>query len=162
LRRADGIARGPGREEVSAGPLAAWQGGRRLGGERVTASGATRWVQLAAGVLGMVAVANFQYSWTLFVDPLQARHNWSRVEILDALNVFFILAQTWLVPFEGYLADRFGPRRLVLLGGALAALAWVLISATSSLPVLYAAQVLAGCGSGIVYAISIGNALKWF
>src|SRR5205085_10182343 len=65
-------------------------------------------------------------------------------------------------PLEAYLADRFGPRRLFLLGGVLAALAWVICSFTASLPVLYAAQVCAGCGSGIVYSISIGNALKWF
>src|SRR5262245_15933013 len=110
----------------------------------------------------MVAVANFQYSWTLFVLPLQERHPWKREEFLAALNIFFTLAQTWLVPFEGYLADRFGARRLVVVGGVLAGLAWVVLSATSSLSVVYAAQVVAGCGSGIVYAISIGNALKWF
>jgi OFA family oxalate/formate antiporter-like MFS transporter len=121
-----------------------------------------RWVQLTAGILGMVAVANFQYSWTLFVRPLQNEHGWSRVEILDALNIFFILAQTWLVPFEGYLADRFGPRLLLLFGGTAAALAWAINAATSSLTILYAAQILSGCGSGIVYAISMGNALKWF
>jgi OFA family oxalate/formate antiporter-like MFS transporter len=121
-----------------------------------------RWVQLTAGIIGMVAVANFQYSWTLFVQPLQDRHGWSRVEILDALSIFFTLAQTWLVPFEGYLADRFGPRLLLLFGGTAAALAWGINSATSSLTVLYVAQIVSGCGSGIVYAISIGNALKWF
>src|SRR5436190_13847637 len=121
-----------------------------------------RWVQLAAGIVGMVAVANFQYAWTLFVEPLQARHPWSREAVLDALNLFFISAQTWLVPLEGYLAERFGPRRLLLAGGALAALAWVVIADTSSLVLLYAAQILCGCGSGMVYGISMGSALKWF
>jgi OFA family oxalate/formate antiporter-like MFS transporter len=121
-----------------------------------------RWVQLTAGIVGMVAVANFQYAFTLFVEPLQARHGWSREAVLDALNLFFIPAQTWLVPLEGYLAERFGPRRLLLTGGALAAVAWVLNASTSSLGVLYAAQVLSGCGSGIVYSISMGSALKWF
>ncbi|MBI1914657.1 MAG: oxalate/formate MFS antiporter [Planctomycetes bacterium] len=121
-----------------------------------------RWVQLTAGILGMVAVANFQYAWTLFEKPLERRHGWTRVEILDALNVYFVLAQTWLVPLEGYLAERFGPRRLLVLGGALAALAWAINANASSLGVLYAAQVLSGCGSGIVYSISMGNALKWF
>lgn len=121
-----------------------------------------RWLQLTAGILGMVAVANYQYAWTLFVLPLQERHGWSRVAILDALNLFFILAQTWLVPLEGYLADRFGPRRLMLAGGSLAGVAWAINAQTDSLPVLYAAQVLSGIGSGIVYSISMGGALKWF
>src|SRR5262245_29240235 len=121
-----------------------------------------RWVQLVAGITGMVAVANFQYSWTLFVQPLQDRHGWQEVDIQYALYLFFVPAQTWLVPLEGYLAERFGPRKLLIGGGVLAGLGWTMNAATSSLALLYAAQVLAGCGSGIVYSISMGNALKWF
>src|SRR5947208_2773356 len=121
-----------------------------------------RWVQLIAGITGMVAVANFQYSWTLFVLPLQERHGWEEVDIQYALYLFFIPAQTWLVPVEGYLAERFGPRKLLISGGILAALGWCINAQTSSLSVLYVAQVLAGCGSGIVYSISMGSALKWF
>ncbi len=120
-----------------------------------------RWVQLSAGILGMVAVANFQYSWTFFVLPLRARHGWSKEQIQVAFTLF-VLAQTWLVPVEAYLADRFGPSRLVVFGGALAALAWVINSVASSLGVLYFAQILSGCGSGMVYGISMGSALKWF
>src|SRR5262245_5398935 len=121
-----------------------------------------RWVQLVAGITGMVAVANYQYSWTLFVLPLQSRHGWEREEIQYALYLFFIPAQTWLVPLEGYLAERFGPRKLLVSGGALASLGWIINAGASSLPIIYAAQVLAGCGSGIVYSISMGSALKWF
>ena len=121
-----------------------------------------RWVQLVAGITGMVAVANFQYSWTLFVLPLQDRHGWEEVDIQYALYLFFIPAQTWLVPLEGYLAERFGPRKLLISGGILASLGWIINARSSSLGILYAAQVLAGCGSGIVYSISMGNALKWF
>jgi MFS transporter, OFA family, oxalate/formate antiporter len=121
-----------------------------------------RWVQLAAGITGMVAVASFQYSWTQFVGPLQDRHGWEVVDIQRALYLFFIPAQTWLVPLEGYLAERFGPRKVLISGGVLASLGWAINAGTSSLTILYAAQVLAGCGSGIVYSISVGNALKWF
>lgn len=121
-----------------------------------------RWVQLTAGILGMIAVANFQYAWTLFVGPLMREHGWSRVAVLDALAIYFILAQTWLVPFEGYMAEHFGPRRLLVAGGFLAALAWVINAYAPSLLVLNAAQVLSGCASGIVYSISMGSALKWF
>jgi OFA family oxalate/formate antiporter-like MFS transporter len=121
-----------------------------------------RWVQLTAGIIGMIAVANFQYSWTLFVGPLHRKHGWSEESIKNALYLFFISAQTWLVPLEGYLADRFGPRRLLLTGGVLAGLAWVVNAYTDSLAVLYASQVVAGCGSGIVYGLSMGSAVKWF
>jgi OFA family oxalate/formate antiporter-like MFS transporter len=120
-----------------------------------------RWFQLSAGILGMIAVANFQYAWTLFEIPLEQRHGWGKVALGDAFTIF-LLAQTWLVPLEGYLADRFGPRRLLVCGGALAALAWVILAHTESLTVLYAVQILSGCGAGIVYGISMGSALKWF
>src|SRR3954451_24239147 len=121
-----------------------------------------RWVQLVAGIIGMVAVANFQYSWTLFVLPLQERHGWEEVEIQYALYLFFVPAQTWLVPLEGYLAERFGPRKLLVSGGALAGLAWCINAGGASLSALYAAQALSDCGSGIVYRVSVGNSLKWF
>ena len=120
------------------------------------------WVQLAAGILGMIAVANFQYAWTVFVRPIEAKRGWSRESILDALNLYFVVSQTWLVPLEGYLAERFGPRRLMFLGGILAGSAWVINAYAPSLAVLNAAQVMSGVGSGIVYSISVGNALKWF
>src|SRR5215467_6154551 len=121
-----------------------------------------RWVQLVAGIVGMIAVANYQYSWTLFVLPLQDRNGWSEVDIQHALYLFFVPAQTWLVPLEGYLAERFGPRKLLISGGILAGLGWIISAETSSLGVLYLAQALSGCGSGIVYSISMGSALKWF
>jgi OFA family oxalate/formate antiporter-like MFS transporter len=120
-----------------------------------------RWVQLTAGIVGMVAVANFQYGWTFFVPPLHETHGWNEGAIQIAFTLF-VLAETWLVPVEAYLADRFGPRRLLVAGGALAALAWCLNAAADSLPLLYAAQLLGGCGAGMVYGISIGCALKWF
>src|SRR5437879_10626835 len=111
-----------------------------------------RWVQLAAGITGMVAVANFQYSWTLFVLPLQDRHGWKETDIQYALYLFFVPAQTWLVPLEAHLAERFGLRKLLISGGALAALGWIITAGASSLGALYAAQVLADCGSGLVYS----------
>ncbi len=120
-----------------------------------------RWVQLAAGIVAMVAVANFQYGWTLFVEPIHAKYHWDKAAIQVAITLF-LLAETWLVPVEAYLADRFGPRRMIFLGGALAGLAWSLNSVADSLPLLYAAQVIGGCGAGMVYGISIGCALKWF
>jgi OFA family oxalate/formate antiporter-like MFS transporter len=121
-----------------------------------------RWVQLVAGITGMIAVASFQYSWTQFVIPLRDRHGWEKAEIQNALYLFFIPAQTWLVPLQGYLAERFGPRKLLISGGVLASLGWIINACTSSLAILYGAQVLAGCGSGIVYSVSMGSALKWF
>src|SRR2546427_10419313 len=84
---------------------------------RRTTSGA-RWIQLAVGIVGMVAIANLQYGWTLFVNPIDSKFHWGRGAIQIAFTVF-VLAETWLVPLEGYLVDRFGPRALVAICGGL-------------------------------------------
>jgi len=120
-----------------------------------------RWLQLFVGVLCMTMVANLQYGWTLFVDPLQARFGWDLSAIQVAFTIF-VVAETWLVPLEGYFEDLFGPKPLVLFGGLLVGAAWVINAKLTSLPVLYLAQAIGGIGAGAVYGTCVGNALKWF
>jgi OFA family oxalate/formate antiporter-like MFS transporter len=122
---------------------------------------ANPWVQLLVGVICMAAVANLQYGWNLFVNPIEAKYHWGRAAIQVAFTLFVTL-ETWLIPVEGYMVDRFGPRGVVMIGGILVALAWVLNSVASSLPLLYFAAALGGIGTGCVYGTCVGNALKWF
>ncbi len=121
----------------------------------------SRWLQLALGVLCMIMVANLQYGWTLFVSPLQSRFGWDRAAIQVAFSIF-VLAETWLVPVEGMLVDRIGPRPVVMAGGLLVGTSWILNSFADTLPMLYLAQVIGGIGAGAVYGTCVGNALKWF
>jgi OFA family oxalate/formate antiporter-like MFS transporter len=120
-----------------------------------------RWLQLVIGVICMTMVANLQYGWTLFVGPLHTAFGWDRSAIQVAFTIF-VLAETWLVPVEGYLVDLFGPKPLVLFGGLLVGVAWVMNSTVSTLPMLYLAQAIGGVGAGAVYGTCVGNALKWF
>ena len=122
---------------------------------------ANPWVQLIIGVICMAAVANLQYGWTLFVNPIDAKYHWGRASIQVAFTLF-VLIETWLIPVEGYLVDRFGPRWVVLAGALLVGSAWVLNSVASSLPMLYFGAALGGIGTGCVYGTCVGNALKWF
>jgi OFA family oxalate/formate antiporter-like MFS transporter len=122
---------------------------------------ANPWLQLIIGVICMAAVANLQYGWTLFVNPIEAKNHWGRGAIQIAFSLF-VLLETWLIPIEGYLVDRFGPRWVVLSGGILVGAAWALNSVAGSLPVLYFAAALGGIGTGCVYGTCVGNALKWF
>jgi MFS transporter, OFA family, oxalate/formate antiporter len=117
--------------------------------------------QLIIGIVCMVMIANLQYGWNLFVNPINKQHHWGRAAIQVAFSLF-VLTETWLVPIEGWLVDRFGPRIIVMVGGLLVALAWGINSAANSLPVLYFAAILAGIGAGAVYGTCLGNALKWF
>jgi MFS transporter, OFA family, oxalate/formate antiporter len=128
---------------------------------RRRAPAAGRWWQLALGMLALIMVANLQYSWTLFVNPLRAAHDWSLVAVQWTFTLF-VLAETWCAPFEGYLADRFGPHRLVTFGGILVGASWIGSAFADSLPLLYLAYALGGVGVGVVYSTLVGNALKWF
>jgi len=120
-----------------------------------------RWMQLILGVLCMVQIANLQYGWTLFVNPINQKYHWGRAAIQVAFTIF-VVAETWLVPAEGWLVDRFGPKVVVLAGGALVGISWVMNSYASTLTVLYIAAALGGLGAGAVYGTAVGNSLKWF
>jgi MFS transporter, OFA family, oxalate/formate antiporter len=125
------------------------------------ASDSTRWSQLVFGVICMVMIANLQYGWNLFVNPIDEKFHWGREAIQWAFAIF-VLTETWLVPVEGWFVDRFGPRIVVMLGGILVAIAWILNSMASSLGALYIAAVISGIGAGAVYGTCVGNSLRWF
>src|SRR5437868_6122757 len=129
--------------------------------DRERASEGTRWSHLVLGIVCMVMIANLQYGWTLFVNPIDQKYHWGRAAIQVAFTIF-VLTETWLVPIEGYLIDRFGPKVMVCGSGVLVAIAWVLNSFASSLTLLYLAAAIGGIGAGVIYGASVGNALKWF
>lgn len=124
-------------------------------------AGTNRWLQLLMGIVCMAMIANLQYGWTLFVNPIADKYGWSKAAIQVAFTIF-VLTETWLVPIEGYLVDRFGPRPVVLGGGLLCGLGWVMNSYADSLTLLYVAAAISGIGAGAVYGTCVGNALKWF
>src|SRR5258708_321378 len=120
-----------------------------------------RWLQLAMGIVCMAMIANLQYGWTLFVDPIDTKYQWGRAAIQLAFTLF-VVTETWLVPIEAWFVDKYGPRIVIMFGGVMIALAWVLNSYANSLVLLYIAAIVAGIGAGSVYGTCVGNALKWF
>ncbi|HWN83522.1 MAG TPA: oxalate/formate MFS antiporter [Vicinamibacterales bacterium] len=120
-----------------------------------------RWFQLGASLIAMIMIANLQYAWTLFVQPLQDATGWKLSDIQFAFTLF-ILFQTWVQPLDGWLIDRLGPRGFISAAGVLCGLGWAGMGYATSLPMLYALYCLAGIGAAFVYSGSIGSALKWF
>ena len=120
-----------------------------------------RWLQLGLGVACMVAAANIQYAWTLFVPEIQKTFGWDRAAIQVAFTIF-VVVQTWLTPIEGHFIDRYGPSRVVTFGGVMTGLAWVINAYAGTLWGFYLGAVVGGIGVGCVYATCINNALKWF
>jgi OFA family oxalate/formate antiporter-like MFS transporter len=113
----------------------------------------------------MVMIANLQYGWTLFVNPISKANGWSIASIQFAFAIFIAL-ETWLTPVEGWIVDVLGPQRgpkiMVGFGGIMVAAGWVINSYAASLEMLYLGAVISGIGGGAIYATCVGLAVKWF
>jgi OFA family oxalate/formate antiporter-like MFS transporter len=121
----------------------------------------SRWFQLCASLVAMIMIANLQYSWTLFVEPMRAATGWKLSDIQWAFTLF-ILFQTWVQPAQGFLIDRMGPRTFTTLAGVLCGVGWTGLGLVTTLPMLYTLYVVAGIGAALIYGGCIGSALKWF
>ena len=125
----------------------------------------TRWRQLICAIICMVMIANLQYGWTLFVNPINKAHGWSIASIQFAFAIFIAL-ETWLTPVEGWIVDVLGPQRgpklMVGFGGILVGAGWVIDAYAASLEMLYFGAVVLGIGGGAIYATCVGMAVKWF
>src|SRR5260370_19352198 len=108
----------------------------------------------------MVAVANYQYGWTLFVPPL-VKHFKVETAAIQITFTVFVLLETWLVPFEGWLVDKFGPRLLVMIAGILAGVGWFASGTPETLSGLYLSYALSRTGAPIVYRTAFCTALDW-
>jgi len=121
-----------------------------------------RWIQLLLGLVCMVVISSPQYIWTLFTQPLMGSLDASLAQIQITFSLL-IVTQTFLSPCQGFLIDKFGPRALLSLGGALTGLSWVLAARASALAHLYLTYgLLGGIGTGIVYIGVIGHMVQWF
>jgi len=120
-----------------------------------------RWVQMAACIIAMMAIANLQYAWTLFTKPLTSSLHVTLAAVQVAFAAF-IFAETWLVPFEGYLIDRLGPRLVIGIGGVLVGLGWIGSGYAHTVTGVITLYAIGGIGAGAVYGGCTGNVLKWF
>ena len=127
------------------------------------------WFQLTASLIAMVMIANLQYAWSLFVEPIRAAHLgpngmplWQRSEVQVAFALFFIPLQTFVQPLDGWLMDRIGPRFLITIAGILCGVGWSLMGQADTLTELNLYYAFAGVGAAFVYSGCVGSALKWY
>lgn len=77
---------------------------------------------LAVTVVTLALAYGVWYAYSVFLVALLKEFGWSRSVLAGAFSIF-TLVSGGAGPILGALADRFGPRRLVLVGGALLAAA---------------------------------------
>lgn len=120
------------------------------------------WRVVAGCFLGALVVFGVSYSYSVFLGPVQADLGLSRADVSLVFSV-----QTAVVYVAaagiGVLADRYGVRRLLALGGACFVAGTVLATRARSLPALLVTYgVVAGTGLGAVYVVSYATVPRWF
>jgi len=119
------------------------------------------WVVVAAGFAVMFLTYGMQYSFGLFFTALAAEFGWSRASLG---GVFSLYAGTYsfLGLVSGRLTDRWGPQRVVALGGLLLGAGLALSGAIHALGALYATYFVAGMGMSTAYVPCASTAVRWF
>ncbi len=126
-----------------------------------------RWMLVILGMIINLCLGSI-YSWSVFVGPLTTYfikdlgQTVTTSEILLPFSVFlafFAIA----MPFTGKYIEKYGPRNITIVGGALTGLGWLLSSFAGSVQVLYLFYgVIAGIGVGIAYGVPVAVAARWF
>lgn len=120
-----------------------------------------RWIFVALGLAINICLGSI-YSWSVFRLPLQ------RIFSADATAsllpfVVFLAFFALLMPFAGGPLDKYGPRKLTVLGGIVVGIGWILGSRASDITTLtFAYGVIGGAGVGIAYNAPIGVSGRWF
>ena len=120
------------------------------------------WVVVGAAFTLMLVGFAAAYSFAAFFGAFESEFGASRGHV--AL-VFSVAAFLWFLLGApgGMAADRFGPRRVAVIGVASLVAALFLASQARSLGVLYATYSIGiGLGVGLVYVPSVGAVQPWF
>ena len=121
-----------------------------------------RWVPLLLGLLSSTTCGALLYAWSVFIKPLNAEFGWSRAEIAMAFAICCLIFGLMTFP-AGRISDKFGPRPVVMAGGIILGIGFVLsgfIQAKWQLYITYG--LIAGFGGGIIYLPPIATAPKWW
>lgn len=119
------------------------------------------WIVLASVLIAMIT-GTFFYGITFFVDPMAEEFGWSHATIMWAVSIRTVELGI-AAPIVGFVVNRWGPRRLLVGGGLMGGVGFILLSQVNSLPMFYAVFVIvalgfSACGS-VVLTTVVAN---WF
>jgi MFS transporter, OFA family, oxalate/formate antiporter len=126
-----------------------------------------RWILVILGMIINLCLGSI-YSWSVFVGPLTTYFTQNLGQVVTANEIllpfsvflaFFAIA----MPLTGKYIEKYGPRNIVIIGGILTGLGWLLSSFAGSVQWLYIFYgVIAGAGVGIAYGVPVAVASRWF
>jgi len=116
---------------------------------------------IVQGLLPMMLISVYQYSWNLLMKPLMNSLN-VNLPVIQVSYSLFVLFSTVFQVLGGYIADSRGPRLIGVIGGALAGLGIITASMVSNIAQFYILWSIGSIGVGFVYGVSINLGVKWF
>jgi OFA family oxalate/formate antiporter-like MFS transporter len=123
-----------------------------------------RWAIAGAGIVMQLCLGTV-YAWSIFKKPMMAAHGWTETQAQAAFMVYGLVF-SGSVACGGALVDRWGPRFVGLIGGALfgtGILLGGLANHLQSISLLIAGfGVIAGLGGGFGYVTPITTLIRWF
>ncbi len=120
-----------------------------------------RWLLLPLGIVAHLCMGTV-YSWSVFRQPLEQALGLGATESMLPYTAA-LLCFALLMPVGGQLLPRLGPRRLMLLGGGVMALGYLVASRSQSIGQLVVGYgVIVGSGVGLAYGVPLAVAARWF
>lgn len=103
------------------------------------------------------------YSWSVFRSPLTQLHGWSKAETIMPYRYSLVVVAIGSV-LGGRWQDRYGPRVVASVGGALVGLGFVISAwyGDTVMGLVAGYGLIAGLGGGFAYVTPIANLVKWF
>jgi MFS family permease len=120
------------------------------------------WIVLAGAYLRFYESGSFYYGFTTFFNPIRNAFGWTAAITSVAFSLQRL--ETGLLgPISGFLTDRLGPRRMALIGWAIAGLGFLLMSRINALWAFYGAFVIIAMGMSLGAWVPVNTAIaRWF
>ena len=116
----------------------------------------------AFGAVMLLATTPLFHAMGIWAVAIERAFGWNRTQLSLALS-FTRIEGGILGPIEGYFIDKFGTRRLVLIGMVIMGLGWVLFSRMNHLLVFYFAYLVIALGQGLGSWLALHTMLNnWF
>ncbi|KPK22150.1 MAG: hypothetical protein AMJ76_00575 [Dehalococcoidia bacterium SM23_28_1] len=116
----------------------------------------------ASGGIIFLTGGTFFYGFGTLITPMSKEFGWSRAAIAGAFSLRTELGGVW-APVVGYLVDRVGPRRLLLVGVFLVGTGFILLSRIQTVWHLYAVAALIAIGIGATAGpVAMAAVTYWF
>jgi len=127
-----------------------------------------RWWIAAAAVVIQLCLGTV-YAWSVFKNPLMAKHGWGTAENDFQIQVTFMILMLVLgcaAAFGGTLVDKKGPRFVATIGGILFGIGTLvagLADQVGNVWLLYLGfGLIGGLGNGFGYVTPIATLIRWF